>query len=546
MSLHMHLQIFPPKDSFLGHDGLYRIRRWVVAAWFIIPNFIASLAFVNHHHAFVSQAGFCSLPIRPYWYRLALSWIPRYLIWIYVFYVAISIYRHVGYEFKVFAEERDGSSSFGVTNSLSGTHHKLTPPQVSMARTQSTVSDAALAEKRAGDDQVAPEDDFIGPAPSGSPGDSASPKSTPFDNSRRQSVPSWASPFGSGGIEHMELFAGPRSKSNPSSRRGSRQVAGNIVVEDFAPPPPATLLERPRGSVSTVATMRSAGGQSSHEQPPQPGLDTITEHRTSSSTSTSTPENAATKALKQRRRAIQRQLRLLFIYPVVYVCLWVIPFVSHCQNYSNRLAQHPVFALTALNIFCQNIMGFADVVIFCWREKPWRHIPGSDGTFLGSFCFWRFAFNARFSAERRKSSAPFQEKRASSSESGLLNSIKRWSMSISGRGGATAAANNNNSPHESRASIPAATPKRSAPMHRRTHSGGGERRMMEAERAHERLQMERADYHAHRTSYNERRTSVISGNALQQEAQPSSPQRKEWWDRQGSIMDIDDDDSRDQ
>ena len=69
---------------------------------------------------------------------------------------------------------------------------------------------------------------------------------------------------------------------------------------------------------------------------------------------------------------------------------------------------------------------------------------------------------------------------------------------------------------------------------------------MEAERAHERLQKERADYHAHRTSYNERRTSVVSGNALQQEAQPSSPQRKEWWDRQGSIMDIDDDDPRDQ
>lgn len=34
-------------------------------------------------------------------------------------------------------------------------------------------------------------------------------------------------------------------------------------------------------------------------------------------------------------------------------------------------------------------MGFTDALIFSLREKPWRGIEGSDGTFFGSFvCQW--------------------------------------------------------------------------------------------------------------------------------------------------------------
>ncbi|CAK4030373.1 G -coupled receptor [Lecanosticta acicola] len=557
MSLHMHLQIFPPKNSFLGHDGLSRIRHWVVGAWFIVPSVLASLAFINERGAYVSQGGFCTLPIRPFWYRLALSWIPRYLICIYIMYVAISIYRHVGYEFKVFGEVRDGSSSFNQASSIAtrtATNHKVTSPQVSTARTQSTLSDAAIAEKHAGDEGIAPDDDFAATTPSALPWRTASSESRPNHNTRRQSVPNWAGSFGAAGPEHTTLITrptAPRSKSNPSSRRESRTIAENIATEDFAPQPPPFNFERARGSVSTVATVRSSGAHSSYEQR-QPSLDTITEHRTSASTGTSIPGNAASKAMKQRRRVIQRQLRLLFIYPVVYTCLWILPFVNHCLNYSNHFAQHPIFALNALNIFCQNIMGLCDVVIFCWRERPWRHIPGSDGTFFGSFCFWRFAFDGQSAAERRTSS-PMEkssvEKQASKkSHSGLLASWKSWwSRSMAGKTPA-AGANSKHSPHSSnRASISAApmTPSRRAPpipMHRRTHSGGGELRMMEAERAHERLQMERADWNLHRTSLNERRTSVMSANLVreQQQQQPDSPpppQRKEWWDRQMSVMD---------
>lgn len=547
MSLHMSLQIFPPKDSFLGHDGLYRIRHAVVAFWFLVPNVIGSLSFINEGSAFISQGGFCSLPIRPYWYRLALSWVPRYLIWIFVMGVAIRIYLHVGYEFKVFGEERDGSSSLGVgVTGSSGANAQSAPSAqaTSMRRTQSSNSDGATAEKQAGqDDAVAPEDVDIPPMPASHPALPGPSKQGIWNPMRRQSTPDWAMPFGQEPTDILAGAASPRSKSNPSSRRGSKQVGQGITEEDFAPPPP--LPDGPRGSVSTVGSMKSFGAHSSIEQQSHsPALAPITEHKSSASTE-STAENAATRAMKHRRKAIQRQLRLLFIYPVVYLILWVIPFVSHALNYSDHFAQHPIFAISALNIFCQTIMGFCDVTIFTWREKPWRHVPGSDGTFFGSFKFWNVIFNKQWLEQRRKSSAPSggmsgDEEKRNSSQSGLLNSIKRFSLSVTGKG--------NSPPRRSEISLKTTAPGgpttpskvRTAPaIHRRTHSGGSDRRILAAERAQERLEMERRDYQQNRRSLNERRESVLSQQQDQQSQTPTTP-RKEWWDRHMSVGGEDD------
>ncbi|KAF2217079.1 hypothetical protein CERZMDRAFT_31913 [Cercospora zeae-maydis SCOH1-5] len=533
MSLHMMLQIFPPKNSRLGADGLYRIRWYVLAGWVLLPNLMTSLAFVNSGPSFVSQGGFCSLPIRPIWFRLALSWIPRYLNWIFVMGVAIRIYRHVGYEFKVFGQEQDQSSSAGIPEHSRGatSNAPTTIRSVAMQRDMSSHSDAATVEKQLlMDDDVAPEDDSI-LAPMQSKNSGASNTLPRSDPHRRQSVPNWASPFGNSAANPFELpLPGPlppTSRSMPSSRRGSRQTSGakGIACEDFASLP--IELHQTRGSISTAAS-RHSGGE-------QPALTPITEQRPSLHTTPSAPGNAATRAMQSRRKAIQRQLRLLFIYPVMYLLLWIFPFISHTLNYSDYYAQNPIFALGVLNIFCQNIMGFCDVCVFCWREKPWRHIPGSDGTFFGSFCFWRYCFTRQWIDEQRRKSNAFpstQEKPAEGgSQSGLLNSIKRWSMSVTGQASTRKPSN---------ASLTAAlqSPTRARPpIHRRTRSGGGDRRVMQAEQAQERLARERADYEQHRKSLQERRTSVIST------PQQIQPERKEWWDRHMSVGDdlVDDD-----
>ncbi|GAB1743931.1 hypothetical protein NU219Hw_g976t1 [Hortaea werneckii] len=568
MSLHMWVQIFPPRDSFLGHDGLYRIRRWVVAAWLILPNLSAALAFVKGRWAYEAGGAFCSLPLRPYWYRLALTWIPRYLIWIFVMGVAIRIYKHVGKEFKVFGQERDRSSSFSIPGESTidrmsdpTTNTQISNRRKSAAADQTDLEEQALEEEEE-EENVAPDGISIraikSPAlPRQSMAEST--KSLPRTSSPSASGPDWTASFGF----PAEPLTGPQSiQSTPTSRRGSRQIANGVLAEDFAPP--ATFdANRHRGSITTLGSLKSSASQTIDETTILPPI--METKRSSASTGVSTAQDLANAAVALRRRAIQRQLRLLFIYPCVYMILWTIPFVVHSMNYSDRFAQHPLTPLVAVNVFCQCFMGFADVTVFSWREKPWRHIPGSDGTVLGSFCFWRFCFGREWveTVMRRprqgdsraappdgvQDSSEMRERR-SSSQAGLLGSLKRWSMSTS----------KGPSPRGSEASVPPPstvlttptaahqqpqerTPKpaphyRPTTSHRRAYSGGSDRRHLEAERAHERLAMERADQQQqHRLSLQEesrRRTSGISEPTSVGFMGTTSPgkeeKKREWWD----------------
>jgi G protein-coupled receptor GPR1 len=571
MSLHMSLQIFPPSRSFLGHDGLYRVRYYVIAAWFIIPLGVAGLAFVNNGNAFISQGGFCSLPIRPFWYRLALSWIPRYLIWLFVMGVAIRIYRHVGYEFRVFADESDHSSSAGAIPGGSvrtqqtglfgdrgGTRHSHLQPL-----------DGSSVEKGAGgDDSIAP--DQRGTLHSGVK--KASPSSSETGRSRearRQSVPTFTTVFGNGsagrdGSPHDPFWnTRPTSWSTPVSRRGSRQDnnGGQIEFEDFAPVP-ASNPQRIHGSFSTINSAKSTTSYDLSQPSPLPPIKEIKSSTINSGVALP-QDNAVTLALQLRRKAIQRQLRLLFIYPVVYLILWIMPFVSHAFTYSNYFAQHPVFPINVLSIFCLTIMGFVDVCIFCWREKPWRHVPGSDGTFLGSFAFWRFGkdpqwespskaipANANGSPNISPSAQVADEEDDSqvTSREGFIGSIKRWSENLTSSSNSPTTTNNSqdlltNPPTTSPRKVPRpnlAPPKR---IHSRTHSGLSDRRMLEVERAQQRLAMERSEalkQQWRRSAQSARKTSTTTENGGQQQTSvgglvhsppPQTPGKKEWWDR---------------
>lgn len=98
IALHTVLQIFKPRIGSYGEldNGLYRYRIAVYIVAAILPAGWTALAFVAGRDAFLSQGPTCSLPLRPYWYRLAISWIPRYVIMILVVIMYMLIYVHVG------------------------------------------------------------------------------------------------------------------------------------------------------------------------------------------------------------------------------------------------------------------------------------------------------------------------------------------------------------------------------------------------------------------------------------------------------------------
>ena len=93
-------------------------------------------------------------------------------------------------------------------------------------------------------------------------------------------------------------------------------------------------------------------------------------------------------SLQKRHTAIKRSLRFLFIYPVVYTLMWIIPFASHCLQYSDHYSTNPPFILNCFVTAILSLQCAVDCVLFSTREKPWRYIKGSDGTFWGSFTVW--------------------------------------------------------------------------------------------------------------------------------------------------------------
>ncbi|KAK3678172.1 G protein-coupled receptor gpr1 [Recurvomyces mirabilis] len=534
MSLHMSLQIFPPANSLLGHDGLYRLRHWVLAAFIAIPNTMASLAFANPGSAFQAVGPFCTLPIRPYWYRLALSWIPRYLIWIYIMAVAIRIYKHVGSEFQVFGQEKDRSSSFSMP-AESSVDRAMATQVLASTRRKSLAPSSLEVKEKGSDESLAPDErsaESTTALKSLRSAPSESGVASPAASSRRGSVPTWTTPF------NLPCESPSRSrslKSAPTSRRGSQMIATGVMAEDFAPPVQMSdaALARHRGSIATLLSVAASSVTSA------PALDPIVEDKRGSTSTgnSSRPDRIADTVLKTRRRAIQRQLRLLFIYPVVYMIIWIIPFVSHCMNYSNYYAQNPIFAISFLNIFCQCFLGFADVCVFCWREKPWKHVPGSDGTFVGSFRFWQFCGTG---ARRRRLSRTLSDIPDDVEAEGDGQQVaqkgggakwKRW-LSPSADGAAARHLSETSTSGNGSAVTASASARRPAGTHRRTLSGGSDRKQLEIEQAYTRLALERADFEANRKGFGEKSRDATT--ELQHDTEPRPAHKgassKDWWD----------------
>ena len=121
IALHTVLTIFNPRNH-LDEGGLYRYRYVVYICWIVFPSLTASLAFFAGNNAYLEQGSFCALPIRPFWYRLALAWVPRYIILAFILTVYIAIYVYVGYKFndvEIHTTDRSASIESQLTDGAS-------------------------------------------------------------------------------------------------------------------------------------------------------------------------------------------------------------------------------------------------------------------------------------------------------------------------------------------------------------------------------------------------------------------------------------------
>ncbi|RDA94019.1 hypothetical protein CP533_5045 [Ophiocordyceps camponoti-saundersi (nom. inval.)] len=94
-----------------------------------------------------------------------------------------------------------------------------------------------------------------------------------------------------------------------------------------------------------------------------------------STTAFLSPRTLADTGMDKTRGKVRRHLRLLFIYPIVYIGLWLVPFICHIVS---RPEHGESFGLTLTSIASLSLQGTADAFVFTMVEKPWR-LPGQAG-----------------------------------------------------------------------------------------------------------------------------------------------------------------------
>jgi G protein-coupled receptor GPR1 len=401
IAIHSALYIFKPRVA-QGEGGLYPYRNIAYIIWLVVPLILASLAFINNDNAYITEGTYCYLPVRPFWYRLALTWIPRYLIFIVILGIYVSIYYYVRYKFHGFTK---------------------------VGRTQSDGTDDNSGE-HADKPSKHPKRQGIPPTPTlachGLISDSRKPSDTPETQQREHSTPAMENirtpPISSPASVHRFMWANLIASDDHTQSQTPSSEISTVDADSFIGSP----TPRPLPQLRTTFPISPREGSFESTDPSAPrdtswrdgfvtrlslrpdssgtskrsvvDIFTVLRHRPGE-TEAPTPvsqlqlvnsngQNLAVSEMLKTREKIRRQLRFLFIYPLVYTGMWIIPFVSHVMQYDDKYALNPPFGLTCVTTVCICSQAAVDCWLFSTREKPWRHIPGTNGGFFSSLKFW--------------------------------------------------------------------------------------------------------------------------------------------------------------
>lgn len=351
-----------------GHNGLFPYRKVAYGVFVCVPLLLTSLAFIDQP-AFVNSGEFCYLPMKADWSGRALSWIPRYVIFVTLVISYTGIYFYVA-----FILERSGAAGSGRPDSCSvsagrdsqrrGRRTSLppTPPIAYHGLIPSTPSLSQLetpeAERRNSSWTVPIFDRRLRKAsanvvvtshePSAwhhsvkwklptfgldsaySSGDPDMPARRPAPPRRRQSVPSASPAVGSSPVSIRGFWHRSIAVTRPHSRAPSQP---NIFAVLRQGPNEERSRESSSLFLSTAALDESGMGE--------------------------------------KREKIRQNTRQLFVYPAVYLAVWFFPLLSHLLGSESDGAP---FVIVLLGLISMSLHGACDALVFCWKERPWQHI----------------------------------------------------------------------------------------------------------------------------------------------------------------------------
>ncbi|GMG30345.1 unnamed protein product [Ambrosiozyma monospora] len=100
----------------------------------------------------------------------------------------------------------------------------------------------------------------------------------------------------------------------------------------------------------------------------------------------------AMKKFQTRRLSILRQMRVVFIYPMSYILIWLFPFVNSCYAlYNGKDGYHHVWAWYVGSFFLA-LSCFVNTCVFLIRETPWKFTSSKiDPAGQYHYSRWRLA-----------------------------------------------------------------------------------------------------------------------------------------------------------
>ncbi|KAK3378930.1 G protein-coupled glucose receptor regulating Gpa2-domain-containing protein [Lasiosphaeria ovina] len=413
IALHSVMYIFRPKS------GLYPYRRFAYLVYYLFPVVTASLAFIDGN-GYENLGHYCYIRTDRSWARLALSWAPRYIIVVSIMVIYAFIYIYIRRRMEDYGRRSSAYQSQprpardyynGVPPTPPIAYHGLLPSTPSSRRGSAADSMAGTKDRQQSLSSMSAsrldnisvvsaadphqqsfratilsrpprrpvrwnwsgfrqathssaDNELLGPAED-EPDDPLSPSPAPISPPRPVHSPPAIDP-----AEAAEVPTESSSTTNPQQSFWHRPLGSNYPTHPGSTSQGwgiyqlASGQRRPNISLPNIMSMLRRGPQ----------------HATTSSETSPIVMSPASfeggSGVNKSREKMRRQLRSLFVYPLVYMITWVFPFISHVAGFDDSVRTDDPPWLLIVSIISLCAQGAVDCTLFTIREQPWRHAHG--------------------------------------------------------------------------------------------------------------------------------------------------------------------------
>ncbi|KAI0508780.1 G protein-coupled glucose receptor regulating Gpa2-domain-containing protein [Xylaria bambusicola] len=402
----IHTTLFIIQGQHTGANfGLQPYRRVAYTLWATVPIILAAIVPITGA-SFVDNGPYCYLPVEPSWYSDTLAWGPRYFIFGFIIFTYTGLYLYVYISFRRFGKDQRSASTMssvstgspnhrhskhrwrsrsvpatppltthGLIDSAHNSMSRHSPPRFRQYSDASTVSTLKIGEgnyllnvpkkverrnsitwnlvdfgrdKPITTTSISPPVDITPHSPTIELFRSSSDEITDDSNAVIDTpiapipTPEPAHITGDNDVESL-------SHIQPSIQRNRWQQRIHARHSDIGP----------RNSLANIITALRQGPHwptttsSAHLDDAEAGVaykeEEAEEPTTTGSSSVHLPTEESEEAMRRSRGRMQRQLRLLFVYPAIYLLTWIAPFVAHAYQYDDRYSKAAYFATAALN-----------------------------------------------------------------------------------------------------------------------------------------------------------------------------------------------------